>query len=31
VEFPPTQPGASFNLGEVKAEIEKKLASHAGQ
>jgi hypothetical protein len=31
VEFPPMQPGASFNLGEVKAEIEKKIASHAAQ
>jgi arylsulfatase A-like enzyme len=31
VEFPPMQPGASFNLGAVKEEIEKKIASHAAQ
>jgi arylsulfatase A-like enzyme len=31
VEFPPMQAGASFNLGAVKAEIEKKIASHAAQ
>jgi arylsulfatase A-like enzyme len=31
VEFPPMQPGASFNLSAVKEEIEKKIASHAAQ
>ena len=31
VEFPPMQGGASFNLGAVKEEIEKKIKSHAAQ
>jgi len=31
LEFPPMQPGASFNLSALKAEIEKKLAGRAGQ
>ncbi len=31
IEFPPMQKGASFNLEAVKAQIEKAMASHAGQ
>ncbi len=31
VEFPPMQPGASFNLESVKAQIEKALANKPGQ
>jgi arylsulfatase A-like enzyme len=31
IEFPPMQAGASFNLGAVKEEIEKKIKSHAAQ
>ena len=31
IEFPPMQPGASFNLEGVKAQIEKAMAAHAGQ
>jgi arylsulfatase len=31
IEFPPMQKGASFNLDGVKAQIEKAIASHAGQ
>ncbi len=31
IEFPPMQGGASFNLGAVKEEIEKKIKSHAAQ
>jgi arylsulfatase A-like enzyme len=31
IEFPPMQKGASFNLEAVKAQIEKAIASHAGQ
>jgi arylsulfatase len=30
IEFPPMQPGASFNLEAVKAQIEKARASHTG-
>lgn len=30
VEFPPMQPGASFNLEAVKAQIEKAIAAHSG-
>ena len=30
IDFPPMQPGASFNLSEVKAKIEKAMASRAG-
>jgi len=29
--FPPMQPGASFNLPEVKRKIEKAMANRAGQ
>ncbi|MBV8066994.1 MAG: arylsulfatase, partial [Candidatus Eremiobacteraeota bacterium] len=28
IEFPPMQKGASFNLEEVKAQIEKAVAAH---
>jgi len=31
LEFPPMQPGASFNLSEVKAKIEKAMANRQGQ
>jgi arylsulfatase A-like enzyme len=31
IEFPPMQAGASFNLSAVKAELEKKMESHAAQ
>ncbi len=31
IEFPPMQKGASFNLEAVKAEIQRKMAAHAGQ
>jgi arylsulfatase len=31
IEFPPMQPGASFNLEAVKAQIQKAQAAHAGQ
>jgi hypothetical protein len=31
VEFPPMQPGASFNLSAVKDEINKAISSRAGQ
>jgi arylsulfatase A-like enzyme len=31
IEFPPMQPGASFNLEGVKAQIQKAMAAHAGQ
>jgi arylsulfatase len=31
IEFPPMQPGASFNLEAVKAAIQKAQAAHAGQ
>jgi arylsulfatase A-like enzyme len=31
LEFPPMQRGASFNLDDVKKEIEEKIASRAGQ
>jgi arylsulfatase A-like enzyme len=31
IDFPPMQPGASFNLSEVKTEIEKAISSRAGQ
>jgi arylsulfatase len=30
VDFPPMQPGASFNLEAVKAQIEKAIAAHTG-
>jgi hypothetical protein len=30
IEFPPMQPGASFNLSAVKAKIEKAMANRAG-
>jgi hypothetical protein len=29
IEFPPMQGGASFNLGALKADLEKKMAAHA--
>jgi hypothetical protein len=31
IEFPPMQPGASFNLEGVKAAIQKAMAAHAGE
>jgi arylsulfatase len=31
LEFPPMQKGGSFNLEAVKAELDKKMASHAAQ
>jgi arylsulfatase A-like enzyme len=31
IDFPPMQPGASFNLSEVKKEIEKAINSRTGQ
>jgi arylsulfatase len=31
IDFPPMQPGASFNLEAVKAQIQKAMAAHAGQ
>jgi arylsulfatase A-like enzyme len=31
IEFPPMQPGASFNLSVVKEKVEKAMASRAGQ
>jgi len=31
IDFPPMQPGASFNLEAVKAAIQKAMAAHAGQ
>jgi hypothetical protein len=31
LDFPSMQPGASFNLGDVKKKIEKAMASRAGQ
>jgi arylsulfatase A-like enzyme len=31
IDFPPMQPGASFNLSEVKQEIEKAINSRTGQ
>jgi hypothetical protein len=31
IEFPPMQAGASFNLTALKAELEKKIESHAAQ
>jgi len=30
IDFPPMQPGASFNLEAVKAQIQKAMAAHAG-
>jgi len=30
IEFPPMQAGASFNLDEVKEQIQKAMAAHAG-
>jgi hypothetical protein len=31
LEFPPMQPGTSFNLSAVKAQIEKAIANRSGQ
>jgi len=31
LEFPPMQKGASFNLQQLKEELEKKMAAHAAQ
>jgi hypothetical protein len=31
IDFPPMQPGASFNLEAVKAQIQKAMAAHAGE
>jgi len=31
IDFPPMQPGASFNLSEIKAKIEKAMANRQGQ
>jgi len=31
LEFPPMQKGASFNLSQLKEELDKKMASHAAQ
>jgi hypothetical protein len=31
IEFPPMQKGASFNLEQIKQELEKKMASQGGQ
>ena len=31
IQFPPMQKGASFNMEEVKAMVEKAMAGHAGQ
>jgi arylsulfatase A-like enzyme len=31
IDFPPMQPGASFNLSEVKAKVEKAMANRAGE
>jgi arylsulfatase len=31
IDYPPMQPGASFNLEGVKAQIQKAMAAHAGQ
>jgi arylsulfatase len=31
IDFPPMQKGASFNMEAVKAQVEKAMASHAGQ
>jgi len=31
LEFPPMQKGASFNLQQLKEELDKKMASHASQ
>jgi arylsulfatase A-like enzyme len=31
IDFPPMQEGASFNLSQLKAELDKKIASHASQ
>jgi hypothetical protein len=31
LEFPPMQKGATFNLEALKAELEKKMESRAGQ
>ena len=31
LEFPPMQPGASFNLSGVKAKIEKAMAARTGK
>jgi hypothetical protein len=30
LDFPPMQPGASFNLSEVKAKIEKAMDNRSG-
>ncbi len=31
IDFPPMQEGASFNLSQLKAELDKKIAAHASQ
>jgi hypothetical protein len=31
IAFPPMQKGASFNMDQVKQELEKKMAAQAGQ
>jgi hypothetical protein len=31
IDFPPMQPGASFNLSEVKAKVQKAMANRAGE
>ena len=31
IDFPPMQPGASFNLSDLKAKIQRHMASQAGQ
>jgi arylsulfatase len=31
IDYPPMQPGASFNLEALKVELEKKIASHGAQ
>ena len=31
IEFPPMQKGASFNLQQLKEELDKKAASHASE
>jgi arylsulfatase len=31
IEFPPMQPGASFNLEAVKAQVERAIAARAAQ
>jgi len=31
IDFPPMQKGASFNLSQLKEELDKKIAAHASQ